>query len=124
MPGDGPTRHVPLPTVVADGRKIEFRVKRAGLRSLDVSLLYHPRWEIAHPLEVDGRALRLWPREVDSGVADFASLQPVHPKDTVWVEGPTIHFVPDAFWRGDLLPLSPSFNPIDLGSRLISRISW
>ena len=80
MPGDGPTRHIPLPTVVADGRKIEFRVKRAGLRSLDVSLLYHPGWEIAHPLEADGRALRLWPREVDSGVADSASLQPVHPQ--------------------------------------------
>jgi hypothetical protein len=30
---------------------------------LDVELVYHPGWEIEHPLEVDGRAARLWPRD-------------------------------------------------------------
>jgi hypothetical protein len=120
---DAATRHIPLPTVVADGRRIEFRVKRASLRWLDVSLVYHPGWEIDHPLEADGRALRLWPRESDTG-ADFASLPPVHPRDTVWLEGPTIHFATGAFGRGDLPPLSPSFNPMDLGPEFISRIGW
>jgi hypothetical protein len=123
-PEDAATRHIPLPTVVvADGRKIEFRAKRAGLRSLDVSLVYHPDWEIAHPLEAEGRALRLWPREGGTR-ADFASLPPVHRRDTVWLEGPTVHFLPDAFKRGDLPPLSPYFNLMDLGPQFISRIEW
>src|SRR5262249_4121946 len=66
-----PTMRIPLPVVVADGEEIEFQVQHAGLgwpgsRSqaggLDVSLVYHPFWEIKHPLEQEGRAFRLWPR--------------------------------------------------------------
>jgi hypothetical protein len=122
-PEAGATRYIPLPTVVADGRRIEFRVKRASLRWLDVSLVYHPGWEIDHPLETEGRALRLWPRAADTE-ADFAALPAIHARDTVWLKGPTIHFIPGAFERGNLPALAPSFNPIGLGPQLISRIGW
>ena len=91
------TRHIPLPTVVADGRTIQFRAKRAGVQFLDVSLVYHPGWEIEHPLEAAGRALRLWPRVADAE-ADFASLPPVHSKDMGWLKGPTLYFLPGARW--------------------------
>ena len=116
-------RRIPLPTVVADGRSIKFRAKRAGVRLLDVSLVYHPGWEIEHPLEVEGRALRLWPRTADTE-ADFASLPTVHPKDTTWLKGPTLYFLPGVFGRGDLPRLSPSFNPLDLLPRFVSQGGW
>jgi hypothetical protein len=114
------TRHIPLPAVVTDVSKIQFRAKRAGVQFLDVSLVYHPSWEIEHPLEVEGRALRLWPRKVDSR-ADFASLPPVHPKEMAWVKGPTLDFLPGVFGSADLPPLSPSFDPMDLLPEFTSR---
>jgi hypothetical protein len=117
------TRHIPLPTIVADGREIQFKVKRAGVQFLDVSLVYHPGWEIEHPLEAEGRALRLWPREADTG-ADFASVLPVHPKETAWLKGPRLHFVPGAYGSADLPPLSPSFDPRDLLPEFVSRGGW
>jgi hypothetical protein len=123
MPEPAVTRHIPLPTVLVDGRRIQFRVKRAGVQFLDVSLVYHPGWEIQHPLEVEGRALRLWPRDADSQ-ADFASVPPVHPKDMAWLKGPTLHFLPDIFGIIDLPPLTPSFDPMDFLPRFISKAAW
>jgi hypothetical protein len=107
------------PTVVADGREIEFRVQRAGVGSLDVRLVYHPGWEIEHPLEVKGRALRLWPRTAGTR-ADFASVPPVHPKDIAWAKGPRLHVLPGVFGRGGLPPLTPSFNLMNLLPQFIS----
>lgn len=123
VPRPAVTRRIPLPTVVADGREIQFRVKRAGVRFLDVSLVYHPDWEIEHPLEAEGRALRLWPLEAEGG-ADFASLPPVHPRDLAWLKGPRLHFLPDAFGGDDLPPLSPSFDSMGLMPEFISRGAW
>jgi hypothetical protein len=37
-PGDSPTRHIPLPRVVADGREIEFRVAAQVLMRLGADL--------------------------------------------------------------------------------------
>lgn len=79
--GDQPeTRYVPLPTVVADGREIEFQVMRAGIRFLDVSLVYHPEWEIEHPLEDEGRALRLWPPKAALAI-DFSTLPEIDTRE-------------------------------------------
>jgi hypothetical protein len=117
------TVHIPLPTVMAEGRKIQFRVKRAGVRFLDVSLAYHPGWEIEHPLEIGGRALRLWPREPQTE-ADFASLPPVYPKEMAWLKGPTLYFLPGALGSAELPPLSSSFDPMDLLPQFTSRGGW
>jgi hypothetical protein len=130
---DHPTRYIPLPVVVADREEIEFQVQRVGLgwpRSkspaggLDVSLVYHPCWEIEHPLEREGRALRLWPHN-QGGPADFAALPPVDPNDTTWVKGPRLHFFPGTFGSSRLPPLSPMFNPTDAQFvRFIEGGSW
>jgi len=116
-------QHIPLPTVIADGRTIQFRAKRAGVLFLDVSLVYHPGWEIEHPLELDGRALRLWPRAADTE-ADFASLPPVHPKVMGWLKGPTLHLLPGALGSANLPPLSPSFDPMELLPQFASGGGW
>jgi len=116
-------QHIPLPTVIADGRTIQFRAKRAGVLFLDVSLVYHPGWEIEHPLEAAGRALRLWPRAADAE-AGFASLPPVHSKDMGWLKGPTLDFLPGALGSADLPPLSSSFDPMGLLPQFISGGGW
>jgi len=94
-----------------------------GVLFLDVSLVYHPGWEIEHPLELDGRALRLWPRAADAE-ADFASLPPVHPKVMGWLKGPTLHFLPGALGSANLPPLSPSFDPMELLPQFTSGGGW
>jgi len=99
-------RRLPLPTIVADGPTIRFQTFRCSVRFLDVTLVYHPGWEIAHPLESEGRAVRLWPSA--GSAVDFHSLSPVAPRDTVWVEGPTLHFVPGYYGRAELPPIDGS----------------
>lgn len=94
-------RRLPIPTVVADGRTIGFQVFRCSLRWLDVTLAYHPGWQITQPLEAEDRALRLWPpREAP---IDLGSLPPVPSRDTVWMEGPTLEFAPGCY-AGVALP--------------------
>ena len=112
-------QHIPLPTVSADGRAIQFRAKRAGVLFLDVSLLYYPGWEIEHPPEAAGRALRLWPRAADAE-ADFACFPPVHSKDMGWLKGPTLYFLPGALGSANLPSLSPPFDPMELLPQLTS----
>jgi hypothetical protein len=43
-------------SAIADGRTIQFRARCAGVLFLDVSLVYHPGWEIEHPLKAADRA--------------------------------------------------------------------
>ena len=105
-----PSRRIPLPTVVVDGRTVAFQVFRCGVRFLDVTLAYHPGWEIAHPLEVEGRAVRLWPRS--GALINFDALPPVATRDTVWMEGPTLTFDPGAFGASPLRPLGPDWDPM------------
>lgn len=99
---------VPLPTVVADGRTIQFRAARAGLRWLDVSLVYHPGWEIDHPLEHQSRALRLW--SAVGQVIELLSLPNVSPTEFAWLAGPTLRFAPGRFSSSQLPPLSSDSN--------------
>lgn len=101
-PPDEP-RRLPLPTVVADGQTMRFQAFRCSVRFLDVTLVYQPGWEIAHPLESEGRAVRLWPSA--GSPVDFRSLPPVAVRDTVWVEGPTLHFVSGYYGRAELPPI-------------------
>jgi hypothetical protein len=117
------TQHIPLPTVIADGRTIQFRAKRAGVLFLDVSLV-PPGVGDRAPLEVAGRALRLWPRAADAE-ADFVSLPPVHSKDMGWLKGPTLYFLlPGALGSPNLPPLSPSSDPVELLPLFTSGGGW
>lgn len=106
LPGPDEPRHLPLPTVVADGRTTRFQAFRCSIRSLDVSLAYHPGWDIAHPMEGEGRAVRLWPpRHVP---VDLGSLPRVASRDTAWVDGPTLHFAPGSYDTECLPPIDGS----------------
>lgn len=52
---------IPLPTVTADGATFDFTCFQVTFHGLHVTLVVHPGWEIVHPLEAAGTAIRLWP---------------------------------------------------------------
>jgi hypothetical protein len=108
--GSKPERRIPLPRVVADGQTVAFQVFRCAVRFLDVTLAYHPGWSIAHPLEREGRAARLWP--TIGRAINFDALPPVASRDTVCVEGPTLTFAPGMFGSTSLRPLGPDWDPM------------
>lgn len=60
--GDDPSPYrTPLPTIVADGQTTRFQAFSHGLDFLDagfldVDLVYHPGWQIEHPLVEEGGA--------------------------------------------------------------------
>ena len=99
------TRHIALPTVVADGSTVQFRAFRFGLGWLDVSLVHHPLWAISHPLEAEGRAARLWPPSPTTGL-EVGGLPLVGDREMSWLTGPTVHFQPDTYGKIELPPLS------------------
>ena len=115
-------RRIPLPTVRADGAEIEFQVFRFGLRSIEISLVYHPGWAIDHPLEREGRAACLWPLRT-GGPIDLSALSPVGQEDTNWLKGPTVGFAPGAYPHAVLPPLSETtrFQP---RPGLIELVAW
>ena len=48
---DGEFRRIALPTVVLDGVTTRFQVMAFAVGGVEVHLVYHPDWEIDHPLE-------------------------------------------------------------------------
>ncbi len=126
VPGDEP-RRIPLPTVVDGGKAVKFQALRHGFDFgnagfFDVSLVYHPGWEIDHPHESEGRAVRLWP-QADASTVDLGALQPIGHDDVHWLRGPTIHCEPGAFANIAAVPLSPTttFLPPQPG---IALMAW
>jgi hypothetical protein len=117
------TRHIPLPIVVADGSRTEFQDLRMGVRSIEVSVVYHPGWRIDHPQEAEGQAVRLWPRQIDQPV-DLGPLPSVAPRDMAWLKGPLLHFRDGAFADADLPPLAPDFDPMMLPPHLLQFAGW
>ena len=101
-------RHIPLPTVNADGRTIKFQAVRCSVMWLDVSVVYHPGWEIDHPLELEGRAVRL--RPTPSAEVNVGHLPEVGARDTGWIEGPTLTFEDGAYDTVELRPLGPTLD--------------
>lgn len=100
------TRHIPLPTVTADGVTVDFQSIDLTVSGVAVSVAYHPGWAIDHPLEAEARAIRMWPRDPRES-ADFARLPLVGPNDTRWLAGPHITFFPGTYDPSSLPPLSP-----------------
>lgn len=118
-------REIPLPRVVADGRTIQFQAFEFGLGSIDVTLVYHPMWEIDHPFVADRRAAQLWPPQSGRGL-NVEGLALMRPGNMTWPKRTTIHFAPDTFGRVDLRPLSDSTDfthDRDL-SPAIQKIFW
>ncbi len=72
-PDDPPSQRIFLPRVIADDRTTQFHVRQLGIRFLNVALAYHPGWPIEHPLEADGRVVRVWTYG-GSGAVNIAAL--------------------------------------------------
>lgn len=119
----GPLRHIPLPTIAANGRETRFACKRAGVGFVDISLVYHPGWPIEHPLERDGHVLRLWPRDPDMPTR-FSSLADTG-EDIAWLKGPRLHFFDGMFPHPELPPLSADLNVMtDLPIQFLRMAAW
>jgi hypothetical protein len=99
-----PAHEVPLPTIVADARRLASRSRGIGLADVNARLVYHPGCEIVHPHEADGRAVRLWPPQRQP--VDFGALPAVNPNEISWASGPTLHFAPGTFDEAALPALS------------------
>lgn len=98
-----------VPEVEIAGESLGFGFHSFGLTWLDVSVVYHPGWPIAHPLEETGRAIRLWPHRGDG--FDVATLPTVLTGAFKWSSCAKIRLASNPF-ESDLPPLSPS---IDFG---------
>jgi hypothetical protein len=79
-PPTGPI--IPLPTVRADGKTTSFEVLGVSRHGLTATLVFHPDWDIEHPHEIAGRAVRLWPRR-STGNVDLGGLEPFSYADVV-----------------------------------------
>jgi hypothetical protein len=105
-----PGIRVPLPTVVADGTTVRFHSFARGIRFLeagflDVDLVYHPGWDVEHPLASEGRAVQLWPRD-SADELDLGAV-PLEDRDHVsWYGAPTVHFEDAAYAALPRAPLS------------------
>ena len=103
-PADGNPRYrIPLPTITADGRTVRFqeftsRLDLLDAGVLDVELVYHPGWEIDHPLEREGRGARLWPRDGRRAL-DIGALPLLESRELSWFRGPRLVFAPSTYRR-------------------------
>ena len=109
MVGDACHRF-PLPTIPAAGPTTRFQEFTSCLELLDagvlkVELVYHPGWEIDHPLERDGRAARLWPRD-GRRVVDIGALPVLESPELSWARGPRLVFAPSTYRQQARDPLS------------------
>jgi hypothetical protein len=102
----GPTPVVALPTVVADGTSVRFRVLDLTLALTNVVVVFHPGWPVEHPAEATGGAVRLWPRT--------GAPLPTLPKGTSrpvrFANGPELRFSPGTY-RPPLPPLRAGTAP-------------
>jgi len=104
-PAPGGDRRLVLPTVHESGRSIRFESHEVTLHGLTVTLAVHPGWPIDHPLELEGRAVRLWPDPPDG--FDFEALPPVRRSEGVaWSRGLQVELRPGALGSGLLPPLT------------------
>lgn len=100
-----------LPSRIEVAGKVEakFGAFDFGLTWLDVSLVYHPGWAIAHPLEERGEAVRLWPPD-GSGVR-LGDVPVIPSRCFIWAPG-GLRIAMDSNLLGNdrLPPLSPSID--------------
>jgi hypothetical protein len=98
-----------LPHVHADGQEHVFHVAQLGLRSLSITLLYHPGWPVEHPHERTGDVVRLWPPREPGTPISLARREP--PSDVRWEQGLELHFMPGYYGQGAL----PNLDEVGIG---------
>ncbi|MCK2032200.1 hypothetical protein [Microbacterium sp. KSW4-4] len=118
-PLDGPARTIWLPHIIVDGDDLRYMVRRFGFRGIDVTIVWHPGWEIDHAQVNEKRAVRLWPHPA---CVDLATLPEVNPKELLVSDvdlGPLVT-TRSNFEQLVRVPLSHETNTLDL---MISSIS-
>lgn len=123
LPRATETRHVPLPTVVADGETIPFQAASSGLGSLEVSVVYHPGWAIEHPLVSEGRAARLWPPPTSQQV-DVGAMPLTRSGEMAWLKGSTVYLHQAASENAQLPPLSETIDLMSLLGSAVKMVTW
>jgi hypothetical protein len=101
-----------LPTIESDGIETVCEVQVIGFHGLELTLVYHPGWQVSHPQVPEGRAIQIWPASSDR--VDLAALVPVSPRDIRFVDGPLFHLGPGGFEGITLPPLSPETDMFEL----------
>jgi hypothetical protein len=109
-------QHLMLPTIIVDGEDTVFRVQERGVQIgtsfVQGTVVFHPGWEVDHPLEAVGRSLRLWPRQTDESI-NLAALPPSAPNALRWVaKALRVTFAPGAY--ANAYPPALSSSPLDL----------
>lgn len=94
---------VPVPRVTTEGRTIQFVEGHIGLHGLTVTLVIHPGWPLEHPLERDGRAVRLLPSTGEADV-DLTELPLLWPHIINW-RGCSLELKPHLLGSKNLPPL-------------------
>lgn len=109
--GSGDQQWILLPRVIVDQRDLGFMQRSFGFTGVNVTIVWHPGWPIAHPLAASGRAVQLLPRE---HLFNFGSLPKVNPKELQFVDGSIGEIMMDAeiFAKRARTPLSVDQNPI------------
>ena len=83
VPLVGAKRQVQLPRIIVDGEDLRFVQRSFGFRGVNVTIVWHPGWEIDNAQVNEGRAARLWPQP---SVTDFAALPEVNPREFQFVD--------------------------------------
>ena len=112
---DDETRRIFLPAIVVDGTRTKFQAFRFALDGVEVHLVFHPGWEMDHPLERDDSAIKLWPPSPGEP-ADFAALRVVKRDEFRWADGPTF-----VFWPGKSPSELPPLSETNSGLFLVAR---
>jgi hypothetical protein len=94
---------IDLPTWTLTGRDRVSRISVFGLASLQFHLLYHPGWDVTHPFEASGQAIRIWPWA--GGELDLSAA----PR----LDGPSLRGWLDLWGTPVTLMLEPGYDPSD-----------
>jgi hypothetical protein len=100
-----------VPTVVADGVTTRFQVLDLTVALVNVTLVFHPSWPIAHVPASVGEVSQLWPLAADTGLACLPVLS--H-RPLRWRVGPELRFFPGTFPDENMRPLAPNVAPESL----------
>lgn len=100
-----------IPKPIVDDKPLNYMARSFGMAGMDVTIVWHPGWEITHPQVDEGRAVRLWP---SPSSFDFGALPIVHPRELVFSEvafGP-LRLSSANFKPATAVPLSVDSDPL------------
>lgn len=100
-----------LPTVVVDGVTTRFQVLDLTIALVNVTLVFHPGWPIAHVPASVGKVRQLWPLATGT---ELECLPMLFHRPLRWRVGPELRFRPGAFPEENMRPLAPNVAPESL----------